>query len=416
MRRRWRWSAVIPSGARRGPDALLNSFTLGFLVGCAVFYTLDSTGLLDLCIGCQQPSTPRLVSPANLPLYAYPPRRRIPQASSATSLSPSTFFPSLSSSLHTHSEPRSWMEPPTTPSLTAGATPAADHPEVGCPEGPLKVVILILSSPDGNLRRNAIRGTWLHDAPRKQVHVTVRFVVGSMNLSKEQMGNLTAEDTMFRDLLFLPKHHEAYSNLAVKVLAGLAWADRTLDFDYLVKADDDSYVRISKLERALRALYCPRRLYWGYFMGHAFPEASGRWKEKHWTLCPHYLPYAMGGGYVLSRRLVHLLSRYHSRLRLYSNEDVSLGSWLAPFNITYHHDLRFNTEAQSHGCNNHYIISHKEQVRGMYHKYVQLKKNGTFCDEEKEIRPSYVYNWTASSPMECCVRVRGIPIPDEASV
>lgn len=380
-------------GGQPGPAVSLHSFILGFLIGCVVFYTLHCTGSVDVCIGCEAESTPFLSLP-----------------------------PSLSPHLHSHSphstpDVRQLSSAKTTAgdrthdtTATEAVSPAAER---GCPESPLRLVILVLSTPGGSLRRNAIRGTWLHDSPRGQIKATVRFLIGAGDLTKEQVGNLTAEEEIFHDILFLSRHKEAYSNLTAKVLLGIVWADQNVEFDYLVKADDDSYIRIKKLELALRAMHCPPRLYWGYFMGHAIPETSGRWRERHWTVCPHYLPYAMGGGYVLSRSLVRLLGRLHHRLKLYSNEDVSLGSWLAPFHITRHHDLRFNTEAQSHGCNNHYIISHKEKVRGMYQKYVLLKRNGTFCSEEKEIRPSYLFNWTASSPMDCCERIKGIPIPDD---
>ena len=385
---------ALLTGGQPGPAASLHSFILGFFIGCIVFYTLHCTGSVDVCIGCEAESTSSLSLPPSLSPHLY---RESQRSTSDTRPPPSA---ETAAGDRTHADA----------AATEAASPAA---ELGCPKAPLRLVILVLSTPGGSLRRNAIRGTWLHDSPRGKLKVTVRFLIGARDLSKEQVGNLTAEEEMFHDILFLPRHKEAYSNLTAKVLLGIVWADQNLEFDYLVKADDDSYIRIAKLELALRALHCPPRLYWGYFMGHAIPETSGRWRERHWTICPHYLPYAMGGGYVLSRSLVRLLGRLQHRLKLYSNEDVSLGSWLAPFHVTRHHDLRFNTEGQSHGCNNHYIISHKEKVRGMYNKYVLLKKNGTFCLEEKEIRPSYLFNWSAPSLMECCQRVRGIPIPDD---
>ena len=382
-------SAPAPrSGGQLGLAVSLNSFVLGFLIGSAVFYALNCTGSVDVCIGCEVDGVPPPPSLTSLLAgdreRVTPTHKRIPSPE-RTSRKPSK-------------------------AVTQEARDAED-PGPSCPEAPLRLVILILSSPGGSLRRNAIRGTWIHDIPRERLQVTLRFLVGAKNLSSEHVSALTSEADMFHDILFFSDHKDTYSNLTAKVLMALTWADRNLDFDYLIKADDDSYVRVNKIDAALRELKCPPRLYWGYFIGHAVPETAGRWAEKHWTQCPHYLPYAMGGGYVLSRAIVGLLGRFHTRFKQYSNEDVSLGSWLAPFDVTYHHDLRFNTEAASHGCNNHYIISHKEKVRSMYEKYVHLKKNGTLCVEEKEIRPAYVYNWTAASPMDCCNRTKGIPIP-----
>ena len=375
------------SSGHLAPAVSLNSFVLGFLVGCVVFYALHCTGSVDVCIDCKVQRAPLPYPPSPLPTHSAPLSLSMRFANSSS--------PSVASTARVATEP---------------ATVARSE-RGGCPRGLLRLVILILSTPGGSLRRNAIRGTWMHDSPASLVKLTLKFVVGTGGLAAEQFGQLSSESEMFQDLLLLSEHREAYSNLTAKVLASLVWADRNLDFDFLVKADDDSYVRIPALEVAVRELGCPRDLYWGFFMGHAVPETAGRWAEKHWTICPHYLPYAMGGGYVLGRHVVRLISRFHKHFKLYSNEDVSLGSWLAPFHVTYRHDLRFNTEAASHGCNNHYIISHKEKVRSIYEKYVNLMKNGSLCSEEKEIRPAYLYNWSAPSPLLCCERIKGLPVP-----
>ena len=366
------------------PAVSLNSFVLGFLIGCVVLYALHCTGSVDICIDCKTQRIPLPYPPSAAPSLRTPHITTTETTENTTSVKFSSETP-----------------------RTAHVTPVA----AGCPRRPLRLVVLILSTPGGSLRRNAIRGTWMHDSPASLLELTLRFVVGTKELTQDQFSPLSAEADMFQDIFFLSQHKEAYSNLTAKVLSSLVWADGNLEFDFLVKADDDSYVRLPALESALRDLGCPPDLYWGYFMGHAVPETAGRWAERHWTICPHYLPYAMGGGYVLGRHVVKLIGQFHKQFRLYSNEDVSLGSWLAPFNVAYHHDLRFNTEAASHGCNNHYIISHKEKVRGMYEKYVHLQKNGTMCVEEKEIRPAYLYNWTAASPLECCDRIKGLPVP-----
>ena len=280
----------------------------------------------------------------------------------------------------------------------------------GCPDPPLRLVVLILSSPRGVMRRNAIRGTWLHNYNGKMIKVTSKFLVGTKHLSQARMGNLTMESGMFRDILFLPELKDSYSNLSSKVLMGLQWAHKNVDYHFLIKADDDSYVRLERLATVLQKLDCDEKLYWGYFMGYAFPEATGKWTEKKWFMCPHYLPYAMGGGYVLSRRVVAMLMYYPKRLRYYSNEDVTVGSWLAPFKLHRKHDLRFDVESLSRGCNNNNIISHKERVITFYAKHGSLLKNKTLCLEEREVRPGYVYNWTAT-PLNCCERIKGLPVP-----
>ena len=42
------------------------------------------------------------------------------------------------------------------------------------------------------------------------------------------------------------------------------------------------------------------RLYWGFFRGDAHVKHVGPWAEPKWYLSETYLPYAHGGGYILS--------------------------------------------------------------------------------------------------------------------
>ncbi len=382
-----------PDSPRRsglaGPEMSLHSFILGFVLGCTVFCALGVAGVwrLVLCVDCGNSMV------AELPV----------------------FLPVQPSDLY-----RSFPHPNTTETAISGSTafrktaiigPVNSRVKAaGCPDRTLHIAVLVLSSPRGGLRRNAIRGTWLHNYRPHKLQVTAKFLVGTRNMPKERLSNVTQEEQTFHDMLLLPDLVDTYANLSTKVLMGLEWAHRNNDFDYLVKTDDDSYVRLEELEAVLRRMGCEQQLYWGYFMGHAVPETSGKWAETRWFNCPHYLPYAMGGGYVLSRRVIDHLMRYPKRLKCYSNEDMTVGSWLAPFRLVRKHDLRFNVESLSHGCSNSYLISHKERVKTFYEKHTSLARNHTLCQEEKEVRPAYVYNWQVP-PMDCCIRTKGLPIP-----
>lgn len=44
----------------------------------------------------------------------------------------------------------------------------------------------------------------------------------------------------------------------------------------------------------------------------------------------------------------------------FRSEDVAVGAWLAGLDVRYVHDPRFDTEFRSRGCNNQYIITHKQ--------------------------------------------------------
>lgn len=279
-----------------------------------------------------------------------------------------------------------------------------------CPEK-MHLLILILSGPNGVVERSGIRYTWLRNSNSSEVVVTAKFVVGSYNLNHQTLQSLTNEQKRYHDLLIFENLQDSYWNLTMKVKLAFGWAYRNVDsFDYVLKVDDDSFVQVDKMVAALRKMKCEERLYWGYFMGRAPPEPMGRWVETEWHICRHYLPYAIGGGYVMSKRVLEVLLRFSDKLKHYNNEDVTVGSWLAPYRLVRRHDLRFDVESFSHGCNNNYIISHKQKVPDMYQKFATLNRKGTLCRVEIETKAAYIYNWT-TLPVYCCERISGLPVP-----
>ena len=302
---------------------------------------------------------------------------------------------------------------------TADALPSDvvyDEPTTGhqnhtlCPEK-LHLLILIPSRPNGVVERNSIRYTWLRGCNSSKVDVTARFIVGSYNLNHQILQSLINEQKRYHDLLILENLLDSYWNLTMKVKLAFEWAYKYVDsFDYVLKVDDDSFVRVDKMVIALRKMKCEKRLYWGYFMGRAPPEPMGRWVETEWHMCRHYLPYAFGGGYIMSKDVLEVMMRFSGKLKHYNNEDVTVGSWLAPYQLVRKHDLRFDVESFSHGCNNNYIVSHKQLVPDMYQKFATLNRKGTLCGAEIETKPAYIYNWT-TLPVYCCDRISRLPVP-----
>lgn len=88
---------------------------------------------------------------------------------------------------------------------------------------------------------------------------------------------------------------------------------------------------------------------------------------------------------------------------LYKTEDVSVGSWLSPLNVTRIHDPRFDTEYVSRGCSNTYLVTHKHSPGSMKSLHQNLMDTGKLCETEFQARLSYMYNWDAL-PSKCCVR------------
>lgn len=168
------------------------------------------------------------------------------------------------------------------------------------------LIIIIISGADNLDQRTAIRESWglfIKDFADVQYF----FIIGSSGLPSKKIAKLRNEQIKYNDL-FLLSVPDSYMTLASKVLEALSWFDKEFNFKYILKCDDDSFVLIPKLVSELQNnIQKYDHLYWGYFNGRAHVKQSGKWKEKSWFLCDRYLPYALGGGYVISHSLVHYL-------------------------------------------------------------------------------------------------------------
>ncbi|CAJ0932123.1 unnamed protein product, partial [Mesorhabditis belari] len=269
--------------------------------------------------------------------------------------------------------------------------------------------IAIMSAPNETTTRQVIRDTWLKLTAKGKDVVRHVFPIGVKDLSDELLHSLADEQEKHSDLALIENLQESYDQLARKTLQVMEYAYQSYKFSYLLKVDSDSFVRVGAVVKSLKDISHPR-LYWGFLDGRAKPIRKGKWKEVDWMLCDRYLPYQLGGGYVLSYELVRFLSTNARLLKLYKNEDVSVGAWLAGLDIKYLHDPRFDTEWMSRGCNNQYIITHKQsndQLRELYQNLVEKK---VLCTKEFRVRPSYVYDWS-EIPSNCCKRDNSSTIP-----
>lgn len=264
------------------------------------------------------------------------------------------------------------------------------------------LVVLILSAPSNTQQRDAIRQTWLN-APRESYDVVHYFSLGAGDLESDEYMTLQSEQNRFHDLLLIPSVNDSYRTLTKKLQQSFIWLVQNADFKFLLKVDDDSFAQLGEIMKELHSVKDKKKLYWGFFSGHAQVKQYGLWQEKEWNLCDHYLPYAVGGGYVLSHDLVSFIEKNKEYLKLYRSEDVSVGAWLAALSINRIHDPRFDTEYKSRGCFNSYLITHKQSIEEMKEKHWLLKEKGRLCREQTRSRYSYIYNWNVL-PSHCCVR------------
>lgn len=268
--------------------------------------------------------------------------------------------------------------------------------------------VVVLSDPGGKERRNVIRNTWMRGHETLQPKVLVKFVIGEMGISSPKLSSLQEEQKQYGDLLLLEDLYESYRNLTLKVLLTFVHVSQSFNTTYLMKCDDDTFMLLEPVLKELVQRDHRMSFYWGFFNGRARVKRNGKWQERGWFLSNNYLPYALGGGYVLSGDMIKRVANNANGLQLYHSEDVSVGVWVSSFKAERKHDVRFNTEYKSRGCLNVYIVSHKQSISDMKLKYQNMRLTGRQCYKEYQTRLSYVYNWTVP-PSECCQRLAGIP-------
>jgi len=261
------------------------------------------------------------------------------------------------------------------------------------------LTVFVVSAPDNKEKRDVLRRTWLSVcAPPECIF---RFVIGTAQLSGNVIPDLTSAD-----MLQLPKLKDSYHALTQKVGLSLAWIDENIDTEFVLKADEDTFVNLPKLLEVLKQ-YGPD-LYMGYFSGRARVKKTGPWAEPKWNICDYYLPNARGGGYVLGRNAVSFIARNIDSLTIWNNEDVSVGGWLGPLPLNRVHMVEFDTEASSRGCSNRYIVTHKQDPEMITEKWKNLQRDGKICSEEFQKKSGYVYDWNVP-PSQCCNPDKNIP-------
>ncbi|GLG94204.1 Hexosyltransferase [Gryllus bimaculatus] len=270
------------------------------------------------------------------------------------------------------------------------------------------LVILILSSFDNIQRRNVLRNAWLQWC--KDMEVKYFFVIATKSISQSNKKEINNEQDHFKDLMLLESVEDSYGRLTLKVLQAFVWLEENVKYKFTLKCDDDSFVNVQELIKLLKNYEeDPDHLYLGFFSGHATVQKEGKWKESNWILCDYYLPYALGGGYILSQELTNFIARNAKDLQLFLSEDVSVGVWLASkARVNRVHSPQFNTEFKSRGCSNSYIVSHKHSEVEQKEMFNNLKLTGKMCKKEFQIRRSYNYNWNVP-PTKCCQRTNEIP-------
>lgn len=227
------------------------------------------------------------------------------------------------------------------------------------------------------------------------------------------LADLTNEAGKHGDMILLPDVSDEHKSLSYRTLRSFEHVVQnnvTKDFLYVMKCDDDTFVNLLAITKELSQRDTDTGFFWGQFLGAGGVIKEGPYAEFNWSVCETYLPYALGGGYILSMDLVKQVAKNAPFLKVYKNEDVSVGAWLAPYNINSVSDVRFNTGAVSKGCKKPYTVIHRVNTTQMYSYLDAVLSDGYICNRKNRwfMWHGYKYNWKVK-PSKCCRIMRRVP-------
>lgn len=168
------------------------------------------------------------------------------------------------------------------------------QPNLTCHEKNLYIVVVVNS--DGNALnhrdlRKAIRQTW--GDSNKDNKWRLFFALGMTQDNDKNKYN--EHDALQHNDVIIGKFNDTYRNIPIKTFMSHWWAYNTFSSQYILKTDDDVYVRVPRLVQWLSDKGSPFRFYGGYInqAPYVFRNPGSKWyisyeqyKEKMWpTFC-----------------------------------------------------------------------------------------------------------------------------------
>ena len=139
---------------------------------------------------------------------------------------------------------------------------------------------------------------------------------------------LRLEQQRYQDLLEIPMK-EHYDRLPEKLLQAYHWVVHNLPHvEWIVKSDDDMYVRYHSLESYLKKYNCNSPMVIGEIIDKSPVSRHGKWAEFDYPY-DYYPMWPKGSaGHVVSKEVAQYLSKMSESLHRYQGEDTSIGIWL----------------------------------------------------------------------------------------
>lgn len=252
------------------------------------------------------------------------------------------------------------------------------------PDRQLDLFIGVFSTANNFKYRMAVRRTWMQYPEVRSGSVAVRFFVG---LHKNQIVNeeLWDEARTYGDIQMMP-FVDYYSLITWKTLGICIFGAEIASAKYIMKTDDDAFVRVDEVLASLKRINAESGLLYGLVNSDSQPHRNpdSKWfiSMEEWPE-DNYPTWAHGPGYVVSSDIAKTISKKYKEgsLKMFRLEDVAMGIWIENMkregrDILYEKDDRIHIE----GCKDDYVVAHYQGPREMLCLWQKLQEgNGVRC-------------------------------------
>ncbi|XP_020230191.1 hydroxyproline O-galactosyltransferase GALT3 [Cajanus cajan] len=241
----------------------------------------------------------------------------------------------------------------------------------------LVLLIGVFSTGNNFERRMALRRSWMQYEAVRSGEVAVRFFIGLHKNSRVNF-ELWTEAQAYGDIQLMP-FVDYYSLISLKTIAICIMGTKIIPSKYIMKTDDDAFVRIDEVLSGLKGKPSEGLLY-GLISSKSSPQRDedSKWyiSEEEWPY-DTYPPWAHGPGYIISRDIAKFVVHGHQerKLKLFKLEDVAMGIWIEQFKnggkeVHYVNDERFYNA----GCESNYVLAHYQSPRMVLCLWEKLQK------------------------------------------
>lgn len=201
------------------------------------------------------------------------------------------------------------------------------QPRISCEERLLEAVVVVNSACEGLKHRHlrtAIRKTWGN--VKKRYSSKQYRVFFSLGMCREN--TLSIEESEKNNDIIIGNFTDSYGNVKFKTFMALQWAYYEFSSKYIIKTDDDIYVRVPRMLNWLQVQTYPAPFYGGFLYTHALVDRRPRsnwyisyeeYKDDFWP------PFALGACTVFSSESIPLYLNYTQHRNPFKTDDAYIG-------------------------------------------------------------------------------------------